>query len=168
MYMRNATSAPTGRRIFSRTAEHALRAVLYLARRRTDGLIPATEVSAALGTPPNYTGKILRRLARKGLLHSVRGPHGGFALSVNPDAITPALIAEAVDEVADRRSVCLLGDRPCIAAEPCALHNRWTALLERAGRPMEETSVADLLDEGGESDPSTTLEAHGPLEVEAP
>lgn len=144
--MRNTSSAPTGRRIFSQTAEHALRAVLYLARRRADGLVPAADVIAAIGTPPNYTGKILRRLARKGLLRSVRGPHGGFALAVDPADVTPALIAEAVDEAADRPSVCLLGDRTCNAAQPCTLHHRWSALLERAGRPMEQTSVADLLE----------------------
>jgi Rrf2 family transcriptional regulator, iron-sulfur cluster assembly transcription factor len=142
--------------------------MLYLARRRADGLVPATDVTAALGTPPNYTGKILRRLARKGLLRSVRGPHGGFSLAVAPEAITPALIAEAVDEVGHRPSMCLLGDQPCDPDEPCALHDRWTALLERAGRPMEKTSVADLLNGGGDvSDPPTTNADYEPLEATA-
>ncbi|HUG37933.1 MAG TPA: Rrf2 family transcriptional regulator [Candidatus Limnocylindrales bacterium] len=95
--MRNAPTSPIDRQILSQTAEHALRALLFLGGRRDAGLTPASEVAAALGTPPNYTGKTLRQLVRTGLLRSGRGPHGGFALRVEPSAITVAGVVDAVD-----------------------------------------------------------------------
>jgi Rrf2 family transcriptional regulator, iron-sulfur cluster assembly transcription factor len=72
-----------------------LRAALYLAHRRSAGLISAGEVAAALGTPPNYTAKTLRQLARTGLLRSKRGPRGGFALGMAPSELSVAQLVDA-------------------------------------------------------------------------
>ena len=147
--MRNAPiprpGSPTGRRVLSQTAEHALRAALYLARRHPAGLVSAGEVAAALGTPPNYTSKTLRQLTRKGLLRSVRGPHGGFALRLEPAELSVARLVDAVDEVAERQAVCLLGDRPCDATHPCGAHRRWSDVQERTSALLERTTLADLL-----------------------
>lgn len=137
--------APMGRRVFSTTAEHALRAVLHLATRESSELLPAAEVARALGTPPNYTGKTLRLLSRKGILVSLRGPTGGFGLRVDPSRLTVADVVEAVDEQPVETPVCLLGDRTCDADHPCHAHARWSALLEEVGALLETTTVADLL-----------------------
>lgn len=134
--------------MLSQTAEHALRAVLYLGGRGRDELVSADRIAAALGTPPNYTAKTLRRLSRKGLLRSVRGPHGGFQLRVDPDALSLARLVDAVDERAVDGAVCLLGDRPCDPGRPCAAHPRWSALQQRMNELMEQTSVGDLLGAG--------------------
>jgi len=143
--MRNAQAPPTGRRLLSRTAEHALRAALFLARAERRELITAAEVAAALGTPPNYTAKTLRQLARRGVLWSVRGPHGVFSLSVEPSELSVALVVDAVDEVEERSPRCLLGDRLCDAGHPCAAHRSWTEVHERTSALLERTTLADLL-----------------------
>lgn len=148
--MRNAETARLGRRIFSTTAEHALRAVLHLASRPTPGRVAAAEVARALGTPPNYTGKTLRLLARKGLLRSVRGPAGGFELRREAGRITLADLVGAVDEQPRATSVCLLGDRRCDEAQPCHAHERWSALLDEVGALMEKMTIADLLGESAQ------------------
>ncbi len=145
MYMRKAFDVPTSRPVLSQTAEHALRAVLYLGGRDADELVSADRIAAALGTPPNYTAKTLRRLTRKGLLRSVRGPHGGFQLRVDPDALSLARLVDAVDERVVDGAVCLLGDRLCDPGHGCAAHDRWTELQHRMNALMERTTVADLL-----------------------
>lgn len=119
--------------------------MLYLGGRRDAGLTPASQVAAALGTPPNYTGKTLRLLARKKLLRSVRGPHGGFALLEEPGAISIARLVDAVEEVAERPATCLLGDRPCDGRGPCQAHRRWTEVQMRTHELLERTTLADLL-----------------------
>lgn len=137
--------APNGRRLFSQTAEHALRAALYLGRH--EGFVPAGRVAAALGTPPNYTAKTLAQLERKGVLRSGRGPRGGYRLAVEPSELSLGRVLDAVDEPRRDRPVCLLGDRLCDAADPCRAHARWSELLERVSRILEETTLADLLPE---------------------
>jgi Rrf2 family protein len=143
--MRNVLSSGPGQRLLSRTAEHALRATLYLGRFRGAGFIPAAQVAAALGMPPNYTSKTLRQLARRGLVRSLRGPHGGFALQVEPSELSVAQLLDAVDDVASTDPVCLLGDRPCNADAPCAAHRRWAKAQRRAAEALGRTTLADLL-----------------------
>lgn len=111
--------------------------------------MPAAGIAAALGTPPNYTAKTLRRLAVKGLLRSVRGPQGGFALSLEPSEVSVARLVDAVDESGDRPDVCLLGDGPCDESRPCEAHRRWTEVQDRTNRLLERITLADLL--GGEA-----------------
>jgi Rrf2 family iron-sulfur cluster assembly transcriptional regulator len=146
MRMRNATS-PLDRPFLTRTAEHALRAVLFLSRAGRQGPVSADQVASALGTPPNYTAKTLERLARRGLLRSRRGPHGGFELGVDPAEVSLATLTDVIDDAPPRTAVCLLGDRTCDAARPCAAHRRWLEVQARARALMEQTTVADLLGE---------------------
>jgi len=147
--MRNSPTPPGSHRLLSQTAEHALRAALFLGRREPGDLVSATAVAEALGTPPNYTAKTMRKLKRHGLLRSARGPSGGFALSVEPREISMARIVAAVDEVAPPHSTCLLGDRRCDAGSPCGAHRRWTEVNERVSGLLEQTTLADLLQDEG-------------------
>jgi Rrf2 family transcriptional regulator, iron-sulfur cluster assembly transcription factor len=145
MSMRNTSTGSPSRRLLSRTAEHALRAALYLGRQEGVGLVSAAEVARAIGTPPNYTAKTLRQLARKGLLRSVRGPHGGFALRVVVAQISVSRLVDAVEEAPEKQPICLLGDRLCDAEQPCSAHRRWMEVQERSNELMERTTLADLL-----------------------
>lgn len=144
MYMRNALNTPARLPLLSQTAEHALRAVLYLGRRPDGSFTSAQEIAEALGAPSNYMSKTLRVLARHGILRSVRGPSGGFTLAVSPEALTPARIVEAVDDVRVP-AMCLMGTRPCHPGRPCAVHARWDELRSRVLGPLEDTTIADLL-----------------------
>jgi Rrf2 family protein len=135
---------PSRATLLSQSAEHALRATLYLGRDGS-GLVAAADIATAIGTPPNYTGKILRRLARKGLLRSVRGPHGGFALRVARRALRVSEILRAVDEHVAAPVTCLLGDRPCDASEPCGAHARWSELENQVAALLDQTTIEDLL-----------------------
>jgi len=152
--MRNDSNTPTRLPLLSQTAEHALRAVLYLGRHEGRGLVSSQEIADALGAPPNYLSKILRMLAKRGILRSLRGPNGGFQLAAAPKHITPAQVVQAVDDVAVP-ATCLLGDRLCDPDDPCAVHERWSALSAQVLAPLQSTSIADLLSDTNVSgDPS--------------
>ena len=128
--------------MISQTAEHALRAVLYLARQA--GPTPAVEIAAALGAPSNYLSKTLHRLAKAGVVTGTRGPTGGFRLTVPPDELPLSRVIEAFDEPRGS-GTCLLGGRRCNPHEPCAAHRHWTAIKDEARGALQRTMVADLL-----------------------
>jgi Rrf2 family protein len=130
--------------MISRTAEHALRALIVLARRFPDGLVRAEEIATILGAPRNYMSKTLHVLAQRGILTSVRGPHGGFALAIPPDRLCVAEVVEVFAEPNDVRSTCLLGSGPCDPRHPCAAHQRWTELTSAAREPLLRTTIAEL------------------------
>lgn len=140
--------------MLSQTAEHALRAALYLAQWGRSEPVPADRIAAALGAPRNYMGKTLHALAKAGLVDGVRGPAGGYRLTVDPHRLSVAALVAALEEPAPR-SVCLLGDRPCDSDHPCRAHRRWTALEEGTRRLLQQTTLADLLGEG--DDPSRPI-----------
>lgn len=130
--------------MLSTTADHALRAVLYLAQRPRDSVTPAVEIADAIGAPRNYLSKTLHALTRAGVTASVPGRGGGFTLLVPPHRLTLAnLIQVFHDEATSRR--CLLGNRSCTADHPCAAHQRWTQIDRAYEVALKSTTVADLL-----------------------
>lgn len=130
--------------MLSQTAEHALRAVVYLARLEGNERVPAPVIAAALEAPANYLSKILNVLARKGLLSSGRGRGGGFALARDPREVMLGEIVAVFDEMRVARS-CLLGGRSCEEGSRCDLHVVWAGLREQTFRGLTETPLSALL-----------------------
>ncbi len=132
--------------MISQTAEHALRAVLFLARQPATQPVPAARVAEALGAPANYLAKTLHQLAKHGVVVGTRGPTGGFRLAVAPEALTVAEVVEAFDAPV-AAPICLLGGRPCTSEDPCAAHARWRAITNETGAALRRTTLADLIGE---------------------
>jgi Rrf2 family protein len=130
--------------MFSQTAEHALRALLYLARQPAERLVTADEIARSIGAPANYLAKTLNALTKRRLVSGTRGPRGGFRLEVAPEELPVASVIDAFDEPRER-GVCLLGGRPCDDAEPCQAHARWQAMWAESLEPLRSTTLAELL-----------------------
>ncbi len=130
--------------MLSQTAEHAIRAVLYLAQRAPGEAVPADAIADALGAPRNYLAKTLNALARQGIVGSMRGPAGGFRLAAAPERLTLEEVVRAFREPR-ARTVCLLGGKPCRDEHPCEAHFRWKAVADGVWEPLRRTTVADLL-----------------------
>lgn len=130
--------------MLSQTAEHALRAVLYLAR-SGDRAVPADVIASALGAPANYLAKTLHALAKAGVVAGTRGPHGGFRLVTLPAELTVARVIETFDAAALNQT-CLTGGRACDHTNPCIAHRRWIEVLAAVRRPLLSTTIAELLE----------------------
>lgn len=135
--------------MISKTGEYALRAVLRLAEQDQGETVRANEIARELGIPSNYLSKILHSLARAGVLHSERGPQGGFRLAQGSDELSLADILTPVDPAILNQG-CLLGRPRCSEEDACAVHDRWKRVREPLLRFFEETTVADVL-MGGDS-----------------
>ncbi|HEX6590028.1 MAG TPA: Rrf2 family transcriptional regulator [Longimicrobiales bacterium] len=133
--------------MLTRTAEHALRAVLYLARQRDDRPVSAENVAQALGAPSNYLAKTLGALASAGIVRGRRGPNGGYRLLIPAERLTIGEIADLF-EPEHGISACLLGGRACDPSNPCAAHFRWVAVREASKEPLRTTTIAELVGHG--------------------
>jgi Rrf2 family protein len=129
--------------IFSRECEYALQAVLFLALRREGEMTSIKDLVKILGLPYHFLAKILQRLTQKGLLISLKGPQGGFALAMPADEITLLHIVQAVDGT-DFTRTCVLGFAECSGTNPCAVHKRWQTIREDIHEMMVGKSVAQL------------------------
>ena len=134
--------------MLSRTAEHAVRAVILLARHYGDRTVGAEEISTQLGVPRNYLSKTLNVLVRAGILTSARGPGGGFVLAVSPDVLTVADVVDVFSEGRPSAVVrCLLEDAPCDPLHPCSAHRRWSRVTKGAREPLLRTVIGELIAE---------------------
>lgn len=78
-------------------ADYAVVIMTAAARREAGARLSASELAQETGVPLPTTQKLMGRLAAEGLLTSVRGAAGGFALARPAEAITLADIVEAVE-----------------------------------------------------------------------
>jgi Rrf2 family protein len=129
--------------VFSRQCEYALQAVLYLALKPEGEMTSIKELTGKLQIPYHFLGKILQHLTRKGLLKSLKGPTGGFALGMRPRDITLFHIVEAIDGAGFTRS-CVLGFPECSGEHPCAVHEKWSGLRDGIYSMLVTRNIAQL------------------------
>jgi Rrf2 family protein len=80
----------------SEAASLALHTMVALAM-NPDRLLTTAEIAANLKASEAHLSKVMQRLVKAGLVRSVRGPHGGFALNTRPEEVTLLDIYELMD-----------------------------------------------------------------------
>ena len=133
--------------MLSNTSKYAIRAVIYLelyaSEARKSGI---KEIAGELGIPTPFLGKILQVLAKKGILDSTKGPHGGFWLKKPALDISLMEIIEVIDGT-DSFDTCLIRTSRCSDDEPCSLHEKITGYRNGIRGIMETETIADLAGE---------------------
>ena len=83
----------------TKASTYAILAIAEIAKRQNTraGGVQAGEIARCLDLPAAYAAKVLTQLARANVLHSDRGPRGGFRLMRPPESIALLDIIEAVD-----------------------------------------------------------------------
>lgn len=136
--------------MISQTAEYALRAVVCLASRPGKPLV-TPEIARITHIPAGYLAKVLQMLARRGVVRSQRGLHGGFSLAHCPAELTVLDVVNAVDPL-KRIETCPLGlDRH--GQRLCPLHRRLNEAVEQVERAFADHVIADLLEPEPEPSP---------------
>lgn len=129
--------------IYSRSAEYAIRAFLYLAQVPQGKFAMVKQIAEESDIPSHFLAKILQQLARQGFLRSSKGPTGGFTLRYPASDITLLQIVESIDGLADYQR-CIGGMMECNDQMRCGMHDSWKALRSRIIEYLEGTTVEDL------------------------
>jgi Rrf2 family transcriptional regulator, iron-sulfur cluster assembly transcription factor len=124
-------------------ADYTVRAVLDLARHHGVARRTARAIAEEMAIPPNYLPTLLAELVRAGLVVSVAGRSGGYALARPPEDITLLEVVE-VAEGELRSTECVLRGGPCRWADACAVHEPWAAAQEALRVSLAATDFADL------------------------
>ena len=131
--------------MISKTATHAMRAMVILAEQAPDTFAGAGAIAKEIGAPQNYLGKLLQQLAREGLVDSQKGHGGGFRLAKPPSKITLYDVVEPIDQVS-RRQGCFLGQLLCSDGTACAVHGDWAKVLETYMSFLHKTTLAKVIE----------------------
>jgi Rrf2 family protein len=81
----------------TRASSYALHALVHIAANKPTAPLASHEIAQAHKIPERFLLKVLKPLVSAGLLHSVKGPRGGYRLAKTPKEISMLDIVEAVD-----------------------------------------------------------------------
>jgi Rrf2 family protein len=83
--------------LLSQKARYALRALFVLGSQSSKEPVMIAEIAERANVPRKFLEQILLELKRPGIVHSMRGKHGGYTLGRKPDAISFAEVIRAID-----------------------------------------------------------------------
>lgn len=132
------------RKMFSKTCEYAIRAMLYIAQKSKGGSkVGIKEIAKGIDSPEHFIAKILQDLSRKGFVQSAKGPNGGFYFEDESLQFSLADIVRTVD--GDKIfSGCALGIRECSEARPCPLHNEFKHIRNDLQNMLETAKLGEF------------------------
>jgi Rrf2 family protein len=89
-----------GRRVFmklTRASSYALHAVVHMAAQKQNKPTASHHIAKARGIPERFLLKVLKPLVAARVLHSIKGPNGGYRLARSASDLTMLEVVEAVD-----------------------------------------------------------------------
>jgi Rrf2 family transcriptional regulator, iron-sulfur cluster assembly transcription factor len=131
--------------MISKTCGYAIRGIVFLSLEQNKstkhGIL---EIAEDLQIPQHFLGKILQDLVRRGIISSIKGPHGGFF--VNAKTIDTPLIevVEAIDGLGIFKK-CFLGREECSSINPCPLHDEFDGCRSAIFKTFENLKISDLV-----------------------
>src|SRR5437870_10547774 len=81
----------------TRASSYALHAVVFMAAQKQNKPVASHLIAKARGIPERFLLKVLKPLVSARILHSVKGPNGGYRLARAGSDISMLDIIEAVD-----------------------------------------------------------------------
>jgi Rrf2 family iron-sulfur cluster assembly transcriptional regulator len=122
---------------------YAVTAMLDLALHEGKGPISLADISERQGISLSYLEQLFAKLRRNDLVHSVRGPGGGYQLKRDRSEINVAEVIDAVNESVDATGCNKTGS--CQGGDVCLTHHLWCDLSDQIHGFLSNISLADLV-----------------------
>jgi FeS assembly SUF system regulator len=139
----------------TRQADYGIVLLTYFAEHRPgEATFTARDLAAETHLPVPMVSKILKTLAREGLLTSLRGVHGGYRLERSPDDISVVDIITALEGPIGITECTLDDPGTCGIVAMCAVRSNWQTInrvvrdalsritLSQMAGPMKASSIS--------------------------
>ncbi len=127
----------------SKLTDYGTVLLAHLARNPND-VCSAADIAARTGIALPTASKLLKSLARSGLVRSTRGASGGYKLARKPGDISAADIIDALDGPVSITE-CSASDSHCDIEEACSVGNAWQRINIAIRNALQDVSLVDLL-----------------------
>lgn len=130
--------------MFSKTCEYGIKAMIFVAQKSKEGSrVSIKGIAQGTGAPEHFVAKIMQELGRKKLVHSVKGPNGGFYMDQFDLKTSLADIVKALDGNSIY-SDCVLGLKTCNEKKPCPVHDQYRDVKKNLIKMLEENTIGDF------------------------
>ena len=124
---------------------YAVMAMADLAKISGDQPTSLTEISLRQGISISFLEQIFFKLKKNNLVHSLRGPSGGYLLSKSPNEIKLSSIINAVDEKIKTVGCKKESKKGCTGKSmKCITHNIWNDLENHINSFFEKNTLKDI------------------------
>ena len=127
----------------SRLSDYGIVLMAHLAGLDRDDPHAAREIAGAAGLPLPVASKLLKALAREGLLVSHRGAKGGYTLARRPEEISTAQMITALEGPIGLTE-CTVHPGECAQESSCHVREPWQRINDVVRTALSEVSLADL------------------------
>ena len=130
--------------MLSHTCKTAIKAVIYLATKYEAGeKCGIKDIAEYINASEHTVGKLLQTLVKQDVIHSMKGPFGGFYISAAQLQNPVIKIVEAIDGK-DIFKSCGLGLSRCSASHPCPIHYEYKEARDIIERIFKTKKIIDL------------------------
>ncbi len=105
----------------------------------------SAQIARATGIPEPTVGKVLRRLARAGLVEGRRGPAGGYRLARPAEQVSVAELLEALEGPLAVTDCAPGAARRCTIAPRCETRAGWSRIHEAVAEALRAVSLQEML-----------------------
>ena len=151
----------------SKTTDYGIVLMAQLADEREGDPQNARELAAASDLPVPMVSKVLKALAREGLLVSQRGAKGGDCLARAPVDLTVSEMIRVLEGPVALTD-CAIGPSRCEHETMCAVREPWQQISRVVERALSDVTLADLVRNGSvpirslSSSPALQIDRAGP------
>ena len=105
--------------------------------------LSARQLSGDLALPVPTVAKLLKQLARAGLVQSLRGSGGGYCLARAPEMISLAEVIAAIEGPL-ALTECALGEGKCAQENICVTRSNWQRINRAVQEALASVSIAEM------------------------
>jgi len=125
---------------------YAVMAMADLAKINRSQPTSLSEISIRQGISISFLEQIFLKLKKNNLVHSSRGPSGGYLLSRSPNEIKLLNIIQAVDEKVKTVGCKKESRKGCTGKSvKCITHNLWDDLENHINKFFEQNTLNDII-----------------------
>ena len=135
--------------MLSQKARYALRALFVLAEREKGASVQIADIAEEANVPRKFLEQILLEMKKRGIVHSIRGKHGGYTLGRSADDIMLAEVIRTIDgplalsPCASRTAFRKCDD--CIDEKTCAMRKVLLDVRDATAAILEGRSLASMV-----------------------
>lgn len=129
--------------LYSKATEYAIRSLAWMARENGNKARRAEDIARLAQVPAPFLAKTFQKLAKDGILLSVKGPAGGYVLARLPSQLSLLDILVSIDGTYQTDG-CILGQGKCSDTNSCPIHKKWQSAKRNILEFLKTATIADI------------------------
>ncbi|HLG25220.1 MAG TPA: Rrf2 family transcriptional regulator [Candidatus Gracilibacteria bacterium] len=130
----------------SKKVEYGLIALRHMAMKPVGQVFTAKELANEYGIPYDLLAKVMQKLAKSGIVKSLQGVRGGYALAKKPSELTVSIVIRKIEEERPMVAECYTdGPASCYLFGSCTIRKPLGKLQRHLNVIFDTMTVQEII-----------------------